>query len=123
MQEVPVPPNPRFSLVEHAGDIASLFGRFDAAIAAGGNTAWELMCMGMPTVLIQTAENQRGIIKIALSAGAALDGGDAQTNEAVLSLCLRELTKTGRRRQLSTAALKLVDGKGPQRIVDELTRI
>lgn len=122
MQPITLPADPRFSLLEHQEDIASHFDRFDMAVTAGGNTAWELMCMGLPIAIIQTAENQRQIIEAAVGAGAALYGGSADTVHERLPAALLELMDVSRRRDLSSRALELVDGKGPERIVKELLK-
>ena len=39
--------------------LADLMARADLAIGAGGATTWERMCLGLPTVLISIAANQR----------------------------------------------------------------
>lgn len=39
--------------------LADLMSQADLAIGAGGVTTWERMCLGLPTVVISIAENQR----------------------------------------------------------------
>lgn len=120
MPEMPLPNSPRFSSTVHQGDIAPFFDRFDAAIAAAGTTTWELLCMGIPTVLIVSAENQRRVVQTAVSAGAALYGGDARTIARDLPAALVDLGDPACRRRLSIAGLELVDGRGAERIVEAL---
>lgn len=39
--------------------LADLMAQADLAVGAGGATTWERMCLGLPTVVISIAENQR----------------------------------------------------------------
>lgn len=39
--------------------LADLMAQADIAVGAGGATTWERMCLGLPTVLVTIAENQR----------------------------------------------------------------
>lgn len=39
--------------------LADLMSQADLAIGAGGATTWERMCLGLPTVVVSLAENQR----------------------------------------------------------------
>lgn len=110
----------RISATRHEGEVAPFFDRFDAVVAAAGTTTWELLCMGMPTVLIVAADNQRAIAKTAAAAQAALLGGDAGSIEVDLPAALTRLLDEERRIRLSHAALELVDGRGAVRILDAL---
>lgn len=44
-------------------DMSRLMFDADMAIGAAGTTTWERCCLGLPTVLIETADNQRTIIQ------------------------------------------------------------
>ena len=50
---------PLTTLHEPRPHLADLMARADLAIGAGGATTWERMCLGLPTVVISFAENQR----------------------------------------------------------------
>lgn len=112
--------NPNFRTTRHEGNLARFFDDFDVVISAAGTTTWELLCMGIPTILVIAADNQRGVVDTAVSNGAALFGGDAQTIDSELPAALVRLEEGTCRRQLSTAALELVDGRGAGRIVETL---
>jgi len=99
---------------------ADVFGRAVAAISAAGSTTWELLTMGVPSALIQVAENQTPVLHAATEAGAALPCGSAADLDALrqgLSGVLRLLMDPAERRRLSAAALALVDGQGAQRML------
>lgn len=44
-------------------DMAALMCAADLAVGAAGATTWERCCLGLPSILIETADNQRTIIK------------------------------------------------------------
>ncbi len=55
-------------------DMAPLMARADLAVGAPGVSAWERFCLGLPTVLIPTADNQEFTYKALLKDGLALGG-------------------------------------------------
>jgi spore coat polysaccharide biosynthesis predicted glycosyltransferase SpsG len=100
--------------------VADVFDEADAAISAAGSTTWELLCMGVPTALVQVADNQAGVVRTARATGAALVIGTPSDAAATLPGALDELTDLDRQRSLSDAALRTVDGLGASRVVDAL---
>lgn len=107
-------------LVRDPDSVAAVFDRCDAAVSAAGATTWELLCMGMPCVLIQIADNQRHIGPPAAEQGAALFAGGLPLDEERLRRTSRSLNQRKIRRQLSRQALDLVDGHGARRVLDAL---
>lgn len=107
-------------------DVAELLGRMDLCIGAAGTSSWERCCLGLPTVNIVLADNQKAVAaKLALT-GAVADGGDftrgwraqdlgspSQLSDNAL-LLLKDLD--GRRR-MSEAARRVTDGFGSQRVI------
>ena len=57
------------------GDVAELMADADLCIGAGGTASWERCCMGLPTVVIEIADNQRKIIEGLDKAGAIFKAG------------------------------------------------
>lgn len=55
-------------------DMAQLLARADLAVGAPGVSAWERFCMGLPTVLLQTADNQGFTYQALVKDGLALGG-------------------------------------------------
>lgn len=101
-------------------EIADLFADADLAIGAPGGTSWERCCVGLPTLLVTTAENQRLIARNLVAAGAAIELGDASdlTPERVIAE-IRELARTpDRLTAMSMAAASICDGSGAARLVD-----
>ena len=100
-------------------DMPELMIAADLAIGAGGATAWERCNLGLPSLSVTLAYNQRGNIKITADAGAAIDAGPVDRGlRARLAGHLRGLLCDGARlRRMSDAGAGLVDGGGVERIV------
>ena len=54
---------PGFRLVKNADNMPELMFWADVAISAGGSTCWELIFMGLPSMMISIAENQDPIVQ------------------------------------------------------------
>lgn len=97
-------------------DMASLMSKSDLAVGAAGSTAWERCCLGLPTIMIVTAENQRLIADNLAFAGAARvlsHVGLLETLPAEVAF----LMQTETRLRMARRASQLVDGNGLNRVV------
>src|SRR5262249_31311694 len=108
----------------HATDMAQLMGWADVAITAGGSTCWELACLGLPSVALVLAQNQREIACALAECGAVINLGDASQIEtgAITDALLRLIADTLLRSHMHEVGRGLVDGKGALRVVDILSR-
>ena len=52
----------RFKYHEQIDNIAELMAKADLAIGAGGTTTWERCCLGLPTLTVAIATNQKALI-------------------------------------------------------------
>lgn len=95
----------------------------DLAVSAGGSTCWELAFMGVPSVAIMLAENQRPIVEALDAEGAAVSlGWHAQCSPGDIASAVRRLsTDSVRRAAMSRRGQALVDGEGAGRVVRALT--
>jgi|APSaa5957512535_1039671.scaffolds.fasta_scaffold40559_2 UDP-2,4-diacetamido-2,4,6-trideoxy-beta-L-altropyranose hydrolase len=59
-------------VIVEAGNMAELMLEADLAIGAGGSTSWERCCLGLPTILYMTADNQREVVKNLEQLGAVM---------------------------------------------------
>lgn len=107
-------------LVRDPQNVTDLFDEAAAAVAAAGGTTWELLCMGVPTALVHVAANQEVVARGAAAAGAALNLGPASALSERLEAVLAELATTERQCQLSRAGMRLVDGRGAERVLEAL---
>ncbi|MGH8338024.1 MAG: UDP-2,4-diacetamido-2,4,6-trideoxy-beta-L-altropyranose hydrolase, partial [Gammaproteobacteria bacterium] len=94
----------------------------DVAIAASGTTAIELAFMGVPTLLVVTAENQAPIAAKLDALGAALNlGWIEQISVARVGNGLRELLGSRQMRAaMAERSRRLIDGEGAERVAAAL---
>ncbi len=97
-------------------DMAKLLVDIDLAIGAAGASTWERCMLGIPTLLVKTAENQNDVIKRVVSAGAAQEYRD-HVDSSSLSKALEDLSFNYH--SVSNAAAKLVDGSGFFSIIEQ----
>lgn len=97
-------------------DMASLMDEADLAIGAAGGSAWERCCMGLPTILVVLAENQkRGALALELSGAAVLLSDVFEISELLKKQI--SLLKLGRQLKfMSNAAESICDGLGANRV-------
>ncbi|WP_374371810.1 UDP-2,4-diacetamido-2,4,6-trideoxy-beta-L-altropyranose hydrolase [Dongia sp.] len=117
---------PRARLLTDVADMSGIMAQADLVIGAPGMSTWERGCLGLPSLLVGIAENQRANAAIVSEAGAGLVSGflttqsrdDVQRNLAHdLNLLLAQ---PDRCRQMALAAGALCDGRGCQRTVTAL---
>lgn len=102
------------------GDMAERMARADLAIGAGGGTSWERCCLGLPTLLIVLAENQRQASHALNSAGAALLVDPALPLVSQLQLVFDRLSEPSALRLLADAASRVADGGGGARLLQTM---
>jgi UDP-2,4-diacetamido-2,4,6-trideoxy-beta-L-altropyranose hydrolase len=104
----------------HVGvrDMAELMARADVAIGAGGTTSWERCSLGLPTLVIVTADNQAFVAEVLRRSGAALVvGRGGATRPEDIAIGLRELAgDDGFRTGISRQAAQICDGRGALRV-------
>jgi len=99
-------------------DMASLIARADMAIGAGGVSALERCCLGVPSITITIADNQRKLACELARAGATENLGPVtelnveDLTDAVTSLA----SDSARRLAMRAAALAIADGLGAARV-------
>ncbi len=101
--------------------MAELMIAADLAIGAGGSTTWERCCLGLPTLSICTAENQRKQIADAAEAGllyAPMGEGDLVNLIGHHVRCLIE--NASLMKLISNTAINAVDGLGALRVGREI---
>lgn len=112
----------RVTLHIDSGDMAGLITRADLCVGAGGSSVWERACLGLPTVTLILADNQRDMAMRLDAAGVtlALDarwpGLEARLSDAVARLARDDALRAG----LSAASAALCDGLGAERAAEAL---
>jgi UDP-2,4-diacetamido-2,4,6-trideoxy-beta-L-altropyranose hydrolase len=90
-----LPMNHEIEVLVNPPNLPELMSRAHVAISAAGSSCWELACLGLPMLLIITADNQRGVA--------------ARLEELGLAVCLGW-----------EEARLLVDGRGAGRVVEAM---
>ena len=111
---------PRTSTYGTRPDLADLMEQADLAVGAGGGTTWERMCLGLPSLVVSLAENQRSICESLAAAGLIAYLGNARSiGAAQIREGLRSLVADPERLvALSSRGRQLVDGLGASRVAD-----
>ena len=106
-------------LVVDAANMPELMAWADCAVAAGGTTSLELACMGLPSLVLVLADNQRDIAAKLQEIGAGRNlGWHAGVPADAISMELSELLLDRTAREtMSQRGRELVDGLGARRVV------
>jgi len=109
----------RAELHVDTNEMAALMSAADFAIGAGGTTTWERCCLGLPSLAIEIADNQRDLLSRAAASGALRNLGLAKPGIASeIARALEDLlANPAKLLQMSVAAAALVDGRGSERIL------
>lgn len=106
------------TVIVAANNMGELLSQADLAIGAAGSSTWERCCLGLPTLLLILADNQRGIAAaLATHTGLASAGEDLATS---LRHFFQQLRSAEERLTHSRRIAELVDGQGCRRVADLL---
>jgi RimJ/RimL family protein N-acetyltransferase len=93
----------------------------DLAIGASGTTSWERCCLGLPSLVITLAENQRPIAAALSQQGAVrLLGHWDEINQEKISAAIDIAIREPALEDWSNRCQSLVDGKGTERVTEIL---
>ena len=110
---------------QNVTNMPELMAWADMAISAGGSTCWELAFMGLPSILLILADNQRAIAQKLATLNLAVNLGwhqDVTIEE--IGLALREsIGDRPKRETMSKRERELVDGNGARRVVSEMVNM
>lgn len=112
------------SVTVQANDMAARMAAADLAIGAGGSSAWERCCLGLPSLTAVLADNQRELVRMGAQAGVMREGGDLRSPAGLQQLdrALQDgLDDEPGRMAMAAAAMALVDGQGAARVAATLT--
>lgn len=109
--------HPRIRLHDRVASLAPFMLAADLAIGAGGATHWERLCLGLPSLVITMAENQREIARQLAGQALICWLGDATDVDVVqIGDALDRLMQDGLDQLWSERCMALVDGQGAQRV-------
>jgi UDP-2,4-diacetamido-2,4,6-trideoxy-beta-L-altropyranose hydrolase len=103
-----------------AARLAELMLAADLAIGGGGVMTWERCCLGLPTLGISLAENQRRVLHNGHRKQFLVDLGDAGVVTAgqIVEVLQGLARQPDRRAAMSEAAFRETDGRGAGRVAD-----
>lgn len=90
----------------------------DLAIGAAGATAWERCCLGLPTVMMVLADNQRSAAEALARSGAVepLLPGETMARD-LCAFLQRAVDDPGELDRMSAQARTITDGRGTDRVI------
>ncbi len=101
--------------------MAELMAAADLAVGAGGTATWERCALGLPTMVLCLADNQRQLIRDGSRAGLVyapdIDADDVEGQRLHLNALLNNAAL---RHLISRNCLKAVDGLGTSRVAEQL---
>lgn len=107
----------------NVNDMARRMSQADLAIGAAGSTSWERCCLGVPTLTVVLADNQREVAKELHDIGAAISLGDLEQMYAELALRLGKLiNRTSLLFEHSVTAARLTNGSGVSLVSERLLK-
>lgn len=109
-------------VVSNADSVADLMSAADLAISGGGTTLWELAFLGVPTIAVIMADNQRQAVDVLTSRGVLqsvieLDRVDRHLMRHKVESLARDPVARAR---MAHAGQELVDGLGAKRVLKSL---
>jgi len=115
----------KFNLFFNPDNLVDIFSETFLAISSGGITLYELAYLGIPSIIISQAKHQIAIAEKfeKLKVGINLGMGDKVKKEKLIKVLLELLENPLRRNLMSKKAKDLVDGKGLERIINEISAV
>lgn len=113
------------SFLSKTKNISELMSVADLCIGAAGTTSWERCYVGLPTIMLTVAENQKSLAEALKSLNAVDYLGDAKfISVHELSAAINELMlNLHRLEEMKLISQKLVDGYGAARILEKITQV
>jgi ribosomal protein S18 acetylase RimI-like enzyme len=108
---------PSFRVHVDSREMAPLLAQADLAIGAAGTSSWERCCLGLPTIALVLADNQRLVAQNLERAGAIVVADSPQAIPALLQAVANDQPA---RLAMIAAAAAIVDGRGTDRICDQM---
>lgn len=101
-------------------DMALLIANADLAVGAAGSTTWERCTLGLPSILLTLAPNQREAARTMADLGAALtvDAEGPGFEAAFDRACVVILRDRALRAEMSAKCAAICDGQGAERTAD-----
>ena len=110
-------------VIANATNMAELMTQATWAIGAAGSSSWERCALGLPTLLITIADNQRPIAAQLQSAGAAIALEASQIPSPAFQTAIAHLMQPENQQRISQAAAQLCDAHGAERVAQHIAQL
>lgn len=112
----------RVCLLLDDAEVARRMAEADMAITAGGSTTFETAMLGLPTLILQIADNQRVNAQAWDRMGVAVDLGPLEKLDAdrLCNQLIKLADDQELRKRMAILGREYVDGRGVDRLVQEL---
>lgn len=107
-------------VVVNVNDMAQRMAASDLAIGAAGGTSWERCCLGLPTLMVIIAENQKTGANALHAVNAARLIGTVSDIAARLPRAIEEFLDSEDLLLLSRAASSIVSGEGVDKVISAM---
>lgn len=111
--------NSRISLHVDSSDMAALTAAADLAVGAPGTSSWERCCLGLPSVTLVIAENQRLVSRMLAEAGTV---APVESAAGIGAAVARLVADQRARAKMSAAAAAITTGSGAGLVADAMLR-
>ena len=104
--------------------MADLMAQSDLSIGGGGTTTWERCCLGLPSITIALAENQKIVAELSHEIGFAIYLGyhtDIFPNQIAETL-LNIIEQPDKLIKMSRRGQEFVDGMGASRVIENILK-
>lgn len=102
-------------------NMGQLMANSDLAIGAAGSTSWERCCLGLPTILLVIADNQKSIADSLRENGAALVL-DVTQLQHTLGNALSQIVNKNSIKDMIYCASTITDGSGSARVAEIIAK-
>jgi spore coat polysaccharide biosynthesis predicted glycosyltransferase SpsG len=103
-------------------NMAQLMADSDLAIGAAGSTSWERCCLGLPTIQVVLAENQKLIAQALVNAGAAMTADVARLAKDLLHY-LTDILRSNKLKKYSDNAKTITGGRKSRRVFQLMEKL
>jgi len=110
----------KYSLLSRPENMAELMLSHNIGIGAAGSTSWERCAMGLPTITLVMAENQRIISLQLADTGATRILEQPIKHDILAATILPWMTDKSTYMAAVFAAIDICDGKGTERVIEAI---
>jgi len=113
---------PNAAFYRQVYDLAPLMADADLAVGAGGSNTWERCCLGLPSMTMILAENQRAFVEKLDRDGIVLNMGwfGDVTPSKIAEMLEKLMSDRTTLMSMSKRSMEIVDGEGAKRVAEEM---